>query len=328
MDNNTTNTQSLSKFSAELADLIEKEFFNDYGLSVSAKSQPVMKTNGERQGITVRFDGNRVSPTVYVEEAYQKYTDGETTIPEIVDRLCDTVYEAQKNSPELPELTPEEARKHITLTLVNTEHNQQLLADTPHWEILGGELSAIPRWYISDEASFIVKNSLCSEMGLTPEEVLQIGQQNINSQKFESRSMLEVLEEMMGPEMADMMLPMDGTPQMIVLTSENKIQGSNALLSESALDEVREKLEGDYVVLPSSIHEVICIPVTEDMKAKDLRSMVMDVNSTQVAPEERLSDQIFMYDGMKLRVVGDSLKMDTPKTESPKMESQHMSFAM
>jgi len=318
--------EALIKFAEELAALMERDLFENYGLQVEAETYPVMKTNVEKQGITVHFDGSIIAPVIYVDDVYQQYMDGDLTISEISKKMCESVYEAHKRSPKLPELTPEEARKHITLTLVNSEKNQQLLDKTPHFKFLGGELSAIPRWYLDENASFVVSNDMCGTLGLTPDEVLLIGQQHINNQHFEAKTMQEVLTEMMGGDFMDMMPPGEG-PQMIVLSSENKIQGANALLSEAALDHVHEMI-GDFCVLPSSIHEVICVPITENMKPEEMRSMVREVNMGQVAPEERLSDQVFKHDGQKLTVVGESFKMEEPKLNAPKMDRQSVRMAM
>ncbi len=159
---------------------------------------------------------------MYVEEAFRHYIDGNVSIAEVAEQMSITAYEAHMKSPKLPELTPEEARKHVTLTLVNAGQNQQMLEKTPHFNVVGGELAAIPRWYIDENASFVVTNEMCGTIGLTPDEILQIGQQHINSQHFEAKSMQEILSEMMGEDFAEMMPPMEG-PQMIVLTSDNKI---------------------------------------------------------------------------------------------------------
>lgn len=59
---------------------------------------------------------------------------------------------------------------------------------------------------------------------------------------------------------------------------------------------IAEKVGGDYFVLPSSVHEVLIMPKSEDMDPKELRNMVQDVNATQVAEGEILSDQVYEYD--------------------------------
>lgn len=314
--------RTLEEFTAKLSEALEYSMNAIYGVDVTAQVCPVLKTNGEQMGINVHFNDSNVAPTVYPERAFEQYQEG-FSLKEIADKMSQTVFEAHKQSPEIPEFTLEEAKKSITLTLVNTERNEQMLENTPHFEV--GDLSAIPRWYISEEASFVVHNDMAAKLMLTPDEVLQIGQANINSQQFEIKPMQEILKEMfvrdgMDPDMVDMMLPDADGPQMIVMSSQNHIQGSNSLLSEDALNQVHDMLDGDFIVLPSSIHEVICVPVTEDMKADDLRAMVREVNMTQVAPNEFLSDNIMKYDGQKLKMVMDDIKMDAPKIKAPDMD--------
>ena len=314
--------RTLEEFTAKLSEALEYSMNAIYGVDVTAQVCPVLKTNGEQMGINVHFNDSNVAPTVYPERAFEQYQEG-FSLKEIADKMSQTVFEAHKQSPEIPEFTLEEAKKSITLTLVNTERNEQMLENTPHFEV--GDLSAIPRWYISEEASFVVHNDMAAKLMRTPDEVLQIGQANINSQQFEIKPMHEILKEMfvrdgMDPDMVDMMLPDADGPQMIVMSSQNHIQGSNSLLSEDALNQVYDMLDGDFIVLPSSIHEVICVPVTEDMKADDLRAMVREVNMTQVAPNEFLSDNIMKYDGQKLKMVMDDIKMDAPKIKAPDMD--------
>ena len=314
--------RTLEEFTAKLSEALEASMNAIYGVEVTAQVSPILKTNGEQLGINVRFDDSNIAPTVYPEKAFEQYKEG-LSLKDIVDKMSQTVFEAHKQSPEIPDFTLEEAKKSITLTLVNTERNEQMLEKTPHFEV--GDLSAIPRWYISEEASFVVHNDMAAKLMLTPDEVLQIGQSNIDSQQFEIKPMQEILKEMfvrdgMDPEMVDMMMPESDVPQMIVMSSQNHIQGSNSILSEDALKQVHDMLDGDFIVLPSSIHEVICVPVTEDMKPDDLRAMVHEVNMTQVAPNEFLSNNIMKYDGQKLKMVMDDIKMDAPKIKAPDMD--------
>ena len=55
-------------------------------------------------------------------------------------------------------------------------------------------------------------------------------------------------------------------------------------------------MKGDYFILPSSIHEVLLLRDDGNMDYRALEAMVREINATQVAPEERLSDQVYHYD--------------------------------
>ncbi len=309
--------QDCVKFAAAVAKELEQK-----GIKTEPKVHDIMKTNGPQTGITFRnVDNDVIAPSVYPEKIL---TDGKP-FEQAVQETVRSVMAGMKAGIELPELTAEEAKQHIRLVLVNAAQNQEMLEKVPSIPVAGGELAAVPRWYINEEASFLVTENLCGTIGITGDEALAIGQRNLESIEFQVQSMSDVLRSMMPPELYDEMPPIEG-PQMLVVSSPSRIQGAAAVLDEKTMQEVHERLGGDFVVLPSSIHEVICLPITPDMTPEDLKAMVREVNGTQVAPEERLSDQVFRCDGHKLTVVGESFEME--QKNEPVQEAQTMKFAM
>ena len=56
-----------------------------------------------------------------------------------------------------------------------------------------------------------------------------------------------------------------------------------------------QELGSDLYILPSSIHEILLLPVSAG-KPEELAEIVKEVNRTQVQPEERLSDSVYLYD--------------------------------
>ena len=53
-------------------------------------------------------------------------------------------------------------------------------------------------------------------------------------------------------------------------------------------------LNDDLYIMPSSIHELICIPAA-GVNPGDLRTIVREINSTQVAVEDVLSNNVYLY---------------------------------
>ena len=62
------------------------------------------------------------------------------------------------------------------------------------------------------------------------------------------------------------------------------------------MDQAAERLGGDFFVLPSSIHEVLLVKDDGNASLPELKNMVEEVNATQVAPEEKLTDSVYHYD--------------------------------
>ncbi len=294
---------TLDEFINELMIKAQETLREQYGAEAEAHRQMSLKTNVEVESISFKFPDSPAAPSIYPADFYNnQYQNGES-VDMIAGQAAEMVYNAYKMTPPMPEITIEEAKEHITLSLVNTAKNTKLLSEVPSFEVAGGELSAIPRWEMSDNASFVVTNNICSNLLLTPDEVLQIGQHNIDKGEYEIKGMKEMLVEQMG-------LPADAVPDvgpnMIVLSVPSHVRGARALLNEQALNDVRDRIGGDYVVLPSSTHEVICIP-SEGMDADSLRHMVDEVNTSVVDEQDYLSSNIMVFRGEKLELVGASL---------------------
>lgn len=87
-------------------------------------------------------------------------------------------------------------------------------------------------------------------------------------------------------------LPFSGMVALKVRTGGSEIPG----IIKDFMDQAAEKIGGDFFILPSSIHEILLVPDDGQKGADELKAMVMDVNATQVSPEERLSDNVYHYD--------------------------------
>ena len=60
-------------------------------------------------------------------------------------------------------------------------------------------------------------------------------------------------------------------------------------------EQVRVDIGRDFFVLPSSLHEVLLLPVMDEMSAWDLRQIVGTMNHQVVSDEEVLSDHVYRY---------------------------------
>lgn len=313
-----------SEFAEAIAKATENMLRETYGLDVTTSLQQTPKTNVELTGINFKFEGSSIAPNYYVDELYADYRKG-IPIENITKRVCEDVKRAHESAPEIPNLTPDEAREHIILTLVNTERNQKLIANCPHFEV--GDLTAIPRWTVAEDMSFVVTNQIAANMQLTPNEVLLIGQHNVDETEFKIQPMEQAMRELFesqGMDQSDLDLLFPGEvncPKMLVVTAQNNFQGSRAILSENAMNQALSILDTDSaIILPSSIHEVLVLPDDGKMTEKELRAMVNEVNATQVPVQDYLSDSVYKYDGRKITVMREDLKMNSPKTDQPKVE--------
>ena len=85
-------------------------------------------------------------------------------------------------------------------------------------------------------------------------------------------------------------------PSFFVVTNQQRIDGAGALFYPEVMDNLGELLGQDYFILPSSIHEMLVLPDNGEVSADELRMMVTEVNATQVAPAERLTNDVYHFD--------------------------------
>ena len=86
------------------------------------------------------------------------------------------------------------------------------------------------------------------------------------------------------------------TVPMKVLTNDKRIQGAACVLYPGILEKISEESRKNLFVLPSSVHEVILLEDTGEENPEDLKRMIYEVNRTNVAAEEVLSDSLYYYD--------------------------------
>lgn len=91
------------------------------------------------------------------------------------------------------------------------------------------------------------------------------------------------------------------------LTNESMCFGAGMLFIDSILRKVVETIGCDFYILPSSVHELLFVPVdnfNEDESVEEIEDrlldMVWEVNHTQVEPNERLSNHIYYVDSESL----------------------------
>lgn len=86
--------------------------------------------------------------------------------------------------------------------------------------------------------------------------------------------------------------------QFYVLTNKNTCYGAAAIANPVVLQNLRETFKCSLYIFPSSVHEVLLMPV-QNMPGTTpdaLADMVRNINQSDVAPEEFLSDHVYLYD--------------------------------
>ena len=288
---------------------------NRMGDGYDVRIYKVMKNNSlELHSLVVRKEDKNIAPNIYLKSYYEAYLEG-ISLEEIADRLC-MIY----SSSQIPEFhqgfsyTFEEMRPYLFFRLVSYEKNQKLLETVPYFRYL--DLAVTFHCLVRDDEEGIGTVRVTNEhMGLweiTLEELKNYAMLN-TERLFPAtiKSMEEVLLGMLkdttpneAEEMRQLLSLEDRSqeagdehyrPSMYILSNKKGINGASSLLYKDVIRSFAKRHRTDLFMLPSSIHEIILIPRDKNMKIEGLSKMVEEVNRTQVAEEEVLSDHVYYY---------------------------------
>ena len=218
---------------------------------------------------------------------------------EVVSRASESIIAGIENTPEInvEDLTIyDEMKSKLAMEVVSADRNAEMLENVPHEQM--EDMAVVYRLILGQDSegrsSVLVTNDLMEQFGVTHEQLhddAMISAPEIRPSEI--RGMSVVMTEMMGPGMIPEIDPAD--EQMFVAGVSDNIHGAGVIAYPNFFEDAAEKLGGDFYVLPSSIHEVLLVRDNGEMTAKDLEAIVREVNATQVAPEEQLSVNNYIY---------------------------------
>lgn len=264
----------------------------------------VIKSNDRAlTGLTILKNGEQAAPTIYLEPFAEQVEAGHS-MPSVLRQIAEiqTAYKGRVPM-EVSELgNYETVRPMLSVQMCDPELNQEYLKDKPC--TLCGELAAYYRIQVAADdkgiASVAVTENMMELWGITKE---QLHKDAVQAESSRDPVCFYDMEDLLfgGSEHPDNLLqrtePLNiGFTPMYVLTNQSKTNGAGVLVQDGVLEKVGGLIGSDFYVLPSSVHEVLIVPDNGNMQLAELEDMVREVNATQVAREDRLSDKVQYYD--------------------------------
>ena len=295
----------------------------------------VLKQNDvEQVGLKITLEienlGAKIHPIIYVNDAYDKCeaidkvsgAEAQNVFYNYVHEFAGIISgERRGNNMRQTEMTLDNVKDHIRVKLLNAEKNSEYLVDKVYKEV--EDLAMV--YIIKTDEPYGVKNGVITitndlrkQLGITLDELDEIAKKNMSKAEAEFRSLSELVLEMMPPEMHDTLSPeeikaiSDCPIPMYVLSNIERTNGAAMLFSDAAMEQVREKIGDNVIIIPSSVHEVIILKDTGELNYDDVKALVGEVNMTEIRPEEVLSDNIYSYDFKEktLSIIEDSRQLE------------------
>lgn len=292
-----TEKLSMNKFQEEL----EKRVLKELGKEYEVRRETIKKINVIYDGITfVKTSEQFISPTLYLKQLYELYTNEYDSIDGIVKWVVEVVLKRSvlrcedKSKINLFENFDE---NRVVPVLVNKSLNSDLLTEVPHRDFC--DLSLMYRYVVSrdkDEVAFTtITDNLAKKWNLDEETLFNIVQKGSDAVvKKLSDVVKNLLFKSTEDENLDFMEGMEDPGLYVVTSKDMRYGASEVFVHEELRQAISKQLGGDFFILPSSIHETL-IMGDGYMSGEELRQMVTSVNRESVTKEEFLSDNVYKY---------------------------------
>ena len=286
------------EFRDNLVAEVQKNLY-ERGQEVNVRISDVEKLNDSYEAMSITPEDGYVGINLNLNAIFASYENG-TEYHKLVSAVTDEIETQLTNMPEfdVESLTDySKMRDTLAMEVVSLERNATFLTKVPHQEL--EDMAVVYRFVVDSNeegrSSILVTNEMLNKMGVTPE---QLHADALERAPELRPAVITGLSEIIGPSIMETFgedaLPADEL--MYVASVPDRISGAGVIAYQEFMDQAAERLGGDFFVLPSSVHEVLLLKDDGAADYRFLQSMVEEVNATQVAPDEKLTDSVYHYD--------------------------------
>ena len=267
------------------------------GIEADVSEHHIEKLNDSYDALSVTPKGSSIGVNANLDEIFHAMERGRD-YSEVLSGVTESLKGSLEHMPkfQVSDLTNyAEMKNRLAMEVVSAERNAKMLQDVPHEQM--EDIAVVYRLVLdsSKDASstILVTNDLMDKFGITHEQLHDDAMKNAPLiRPAEIKGMGETLNEIEhGP-----VLEPDPDEFLFVAGVPDQTHGAAVIAYPNFFEEAAEKLGGDYFIIPSSIHEVLLVKDTGEMNARDLAALIREVNATEVAPEDVLTDHAYHYD--------------------------------
>lgn len=315
----------------ELAELTAKKI-QEGGEEVEVTHRVITKNNSiKRNALSIQSSDSVISPQIYIDDTIADIQNGKVTINEASNELAKAYLRHSEESITLPDINNQTAKENLYAVVINKDLNKEFLQDVPH-TIVAKDLAIIPRFRVGTDASFVVKNHMLPQLGMTSSEVVDTAISNTReANQYQILSMNDVIRDMLGddvpPDVVEAMAS-DESNNMLIISNNKKVDGSiELLINEDCKRELYDRFQEPAILLPSSKHEIIAVPQSSIDDVEELNNIINSVNDGTLEDDDILSDHPYlMSEDLKITIPDELVEHDVLDNVMTEETSLHISM--
>lgn len=257
----------------------------------------VIKNKQKMQGISIKSPSASIAPNIYVEPFIKHFED----VNAIADAILNT-YEENKcldgfNVSTV--ISKEYVLSHV-LPVLQQESDEKLI-----------KIPGIEKRFPGAEGYLAIvsedENGMVFSIKLTGSILASAGI-DIEKDKIFERALENLKDKVTITHINQFLNEFIDSPEeyekdvnMYIISTKNKCKGAAAILCDEAMQEFAKKhgIKDGFWVVPSSVHECLLL-FNSPMSVEEMNAMVREVNTNEVAPEDRLAEQVWYCEPLPL----------------------------
>lgn len=260
------------------------------------KIQKQEKNNGTfYNALVIQEEGKKIVPIIPLDKYVKKIEKEIMTLTGAARMILIDYKKAiaeEKIPKEFLDMDKNGVLNMVTYKVVNASKNLKLMETCPHKMFL--DLLVVYKMSYEKNGKFgsaIIQNELCKVYNISQEELEEAALRNTKENEgFHVLSANQVQAYFAGLE-----VEADENEPMYMMGNQSGAHGANIILYKEYFEKLAEKLNDDLYVFPSSVHELVAVPASI-MNESEARRIVQEVNEAEVAAEEWLSDNAYLFD--------------------------------
>ena len=261
------------------------------------KASPYEVTKNSVKLNAIRIDnGSRFNPVVYTDSIIADAEKTHASVTAAADRILSVCRDAKVPDFDINLMHDRDfVSEHLYLALQKSSSEELVRAECG---ITGYEAYVHLRHSTSFGTNFSIKLSrkMLEDIGMDASEAADIALAHTLAET-ELISISDMIGTPCRPAETNPRRNSSAADAMYTLTNKCRFKGASALLDKSALMRYGELYHTEsLLVIPSSIHEVLLLPYSDDTDIPKIERMIQNTNAAIVDPCDRLSDKPIIID--------------------------------
>lgn len=263
-----------------------------------ARLNEVIKNGVVRKAIAIRGHGN-CAPNIYIQE-YVREAEKGRPIHEIATEILRIAKEHDGIYFDTELMENRDFIMSHVLIAIQKASDEKLIKRECGFEGLESYLYLRVR-VEGEEGSIKLNEALLGKTGIPEDEIWEQAEKNLQEETV-IQPIIDVVRELAlrhgvkaecPDDVADMMIS-ENERAIYVISNKSKHYGASAILDKEKIKAFAEKRGiRDFIVIPSSKHEMLLVPAYMNINFDDVCCMVKEINETMVNEEDRLTDTAY-----------------------------------